>query len=242
MSKAASRGESTTELLNPQRSSGVSDASTDSEAGRTETSALVLRFGDIDPADYKTSCAYIAAHPEILDEMHAEALLIRAHQEAVKDARSLKTRRYVHQSVLLQNCRLLGAAKLVLLSRSLATPGNEAGRLLREQVADKLRHILKLAAEQRKDERRGGEEKIQLQAVEPGAKVTVRVPEGGAAAAVFERLAPGLREAVRRGSLEEVNEELAAMSVEEGERMVTLLTGVCLDMRSLLFPCCRVVC
>jgi len=151
----------------------------------------------------------------------------------------------VHQALLIQYCRQLGRDGVGLFFKRIQTPGHQALKLFTDDVNTtfaKIRDRVAVLAKEREEENmRGGEEVIQLHAVDPNTQITIIVPppvpadlsENSAqpppkpeeilARRTFESFPPGLQRALESGSLDEVNKVLGKMSVEEAEEVVAKL-------------------
>ncbi len=134
-----------------------------------QATPTTMVFGELTPSDYRASRAYIASHPEVLQEGATDGLLVEAYRAAVQNENNPKTRQYVHQAILLQCCRMLGRDGVDLFFKRLVTPGHKAIEFFHKDFADKLQRIVEFAKEQREG-KIDGVERIQIHAVGPGTE------------------------------------------------------------------------
>ena len=127
---------------------------------------------------------------------------------------------------------------------SVTTPSHDARKLFLDDVQQTYARIRTRTAELNARRAADGSnekevETIQLHAVDPDTQINIQVPPATpsgdvdpaseeyaalkAARAIFDSFPPGLRRALEKGSLEEVNKVLAKMSVEEAEEVVEKL-------------------
>lgn len=208
------------------------DASDDEDM---EASPMAKKFGKIKPRDYQTSLNFIAENPAVLAEKETDGLLVEAFN-AQSEGKDDYARQCVHQGLLLQYCRQLGADGVRLFFKRVTTPGHQAQKLFLDDVNStysRIRTRTKELAEQRKAsdaDGSGGVEQIQLHAVDPNTTIHIGVPpaapqteEEKAAREIFETFPPGLQRALETGKLDRINEVLGKMSVEEAEEVVEKL-------------------
>ncbi|KND87201.1 Hsp90 co-chaperone Cdc37 [Tolypocladium ophioglossoides CBS 100239] len=240
-------GNSKLELLNPNHD--LNQATIDAA---TKVTANIAHDGDIDarasPAaklfakiqtsDYRASHEYISAHPEILQESETDGLLVEAFNTAIEKNNGMNVRQCVHQAILLQWCRMLGRDGVNMFFKRISTPNHQAREVFEKEVTEKFQRICELAAKQRAAEEIEAVEQIQIQAIEPGTAIQIRVPETDSedeevrkARAIFEEFAPGIKAALESGSLDELNKVLGTMDVIEAENLMSLLGDAgCLDI------------
>ncbi|KIW00529.1 uncharacterized protein PV09_07887 [Verruconis gallopava] len=261
-SKATSSGGP--ELLNPSRpamksfdSAQSAGADADIEDGpdpdgatgaddddNIRASPEAKQFATIAVGDYRSSLEFISKHPGILKERESDGLLIEAF-DAQMEGKSKYAKQCVHQALLIQYCRQLGKDGVGLFFKRITTPGHQAGKLFTDDVNTTYAKIreraTQIAKERKEEDSRGGEEQIQLHAVDPSTEITITVPppiptdlsesstqppptpEQVQARRIFESFPPGLRRALESGSLDEVNKVLGKMSVSEAEEVVAKL-------------------
>ena len=75
---------------------------------KIEPSALGKQFGKIKMGDYRACAQFLSEHREVLAEKETDGLLIMGFH-AEEDGKSSLAKQYVHQALLLQYCRNLGA-------------------------------------------------------------------------------------------------------------------------------------
>lgn len=230
------------ELLNPTYDLNMAtvDAATKVSADLPPDSDNISRassaaktFARIRPSDYRASHEYISAHPEILQESETDGLLIEAFNAVIERSDGVNVWQYVHQALLLQWCRMLGRDGVAIFFKRISTPGHHAREVFKKDIAEKFQRIGELAAKQLAAEESEAVEHIQIQTVEPGTAIHIRIPEADSedeevrkARAIFEEFAPEIKAALESGSLENVNKVLGTMDVVEAEKVVSLLGDV----------------
>ncbi|KAK2616816.1 hsp90 co-chaperone Cdc37 [Conoideocrella luteorostrata] len=193
-------------------------------------SPAAMAFANIQPSDYRASHAYISSHPDILQESETDGLLIAAFNLVLETGDGVGARKYVHQALLLQYCRMLGRDGVTIFFKRITTPGHQARELFDKDVTEKFQRIRELAEKQQAAQRSEGAEQIQIQAVEPDTAIRVQIPEANSgdeqiqkARAIFEAFSSEMKAALESGLIDKVNEVLGAMDVLEAENMVSLL-------------------
>jgi cell division cycle protein 37 len=220
------------------------DFANDSDEDNIRASKDGKQFAKIPVGDYRASLDFISKHPSLLTESESDGLLVEAF-DAQLENKAKYAKQCVHQALLIQYCRQLGKDGVGLFFKRITTSGHQAGKLFIDDVNTtyaKIRDRAAQIAKEREDEdMRGGEEQIQLHAVDPSTEITITVPppiptnlaEGSTqppptedeikARRMFESFPPGLQRALESGSLDEVNKVLGKMSVSEAEEVVAKL-------------------
>jgi cell division cycle protein 37 len=262
VSAGKSKASAEPELLNPSRpvlrsvdSAQSAGADADIEDGpdpdvanddedNIRASKNAKQFAKIAAGDYRALLEFISKHPNLLSESESDGLLIEAF-DAQMEGKSKYAKQCVHQALLIQYCRQLGKDGVGLFFKRITTPGHQAGKLFTDDVNTTYAKIrdraAQIAKEREAEDLRGGEEQIQLHAVDPSTEITITVPppiptnlaEGSpqppptedqiAARKIFESFPAGLQRALKSGSLDEVNKVLGKMSVSEAEEVVAKL-------------------
>ncbi|KAK4149613.1 Cdc37 N terminal kinase binding-domain-containing protein [Chaetomidium leptoderma] len=184
-------------------------------------------FAQIPASDYRASHEYISSHPEILQsESETDGLLLETYYAMLDRSDEGQARRYVHQGLLLQYCRMLGRDGVALFFRRIMTPGHNAHEVLGKDVTERFQKIREMA---RRDAKQAVEQD-QLYPVGQNSSIRIQVPsvesedmEVKKARAIFEQFTPEMRAALESGSLDEVNKVLGEMGVSEAEKMPSLL-------------------
>lgn len=108
--------------------------------------------------------------------------------------------------------------------------------MFQKDVADQVKHIEKLGLKHRRGLEKGTEH-IQIQAMEPGTFIQIRIPgtasdneESEKARSIFDGFPQEIKSALQSGSLDHVNEVLGRMDVAEAESLVGLLAEVSLPV------------
>ncbi|RDI83814.1 hypothetical protein Vi05172_g6212 [Venturia inaequalis] len=202
---------------------------------------LGKKFGKIQIGDYRSSLQFISQNPAIISERESDGLLVEAF-DAQMEGHAKYAKQCVHQALLVQYCRQLGKDGVGMFFKRITTKDHAANKMFTDDVNNtyaKIRERAGVLAQQKKDDlERGGEEQIQLHAVDPGTEITITIPppiptslaEGSTvppptedeiqARRIFETFPPGLQRALESGKLDEVNRVLGKMSVEEAEEVV----------------------
>ncbi|PHH75766.1 hypothetical protein CDD82_4285 [Ophiocordyceps australis] len=227
------------ELLNPGAGASLSKSESCSSLAakddvavkdeEVEASADAKKFARIRADDFTSSLQFLSQHPHILTERDSDGLLVMAFDAAL-EGKDEVSRQCVHQALLLQYCRALGRDGVGLFFKRIMTKGHQARDVFFKDVQDTYFRIRtrsrEILAERARDE---GVEQIQLQAVEPGTEIHIRVPvadsndaEEQKARQVFDGFDTEMKKAIETGSLDEVNKMLGQMAVPEAEKMVSL--------------------
>ncbi|KAI9726974.1 MAG: hsp90 co-chaperone Cdc37 [Chrysothrix sp. TS-e1954] len=241
-----------TELLNPTsaKSSSVpsiaspavdSGSEADVEDGTSSErtirpTALGKAFVKLPPNSYQSYLEFISKHREVLVERETDGLLMQAF-DLQHENKPAEARHAVHQALLLQYCRALGKDGVGLFFKRITTKDHQARKVFFDDVNQTYARVKDRTKEMTKEslqpEGEGeGVEQIQLQAVNPGSKIHITVPDENAtdeetkeARKLYETFPPGLQRALTSGRLDEVNSVLGKMSVEEAEEIVEKLSA-----------------
>ena len=257
----------TVELLNPDfkaaldqggnLSSSSSGPLSSTNPDEVEASPAAKTFGAIKAGDYRASVEFLSKHPQILTEAETDGLLVLAF-EAALDGKEQEARNLVHQALLLQYARALGRDGVAIFFKRITTKGHKAQEIFFADVQDRYGRIIGRSREILAERAKAREpvEQIQLQTVEPGTKINIRVPPVIAddaeieglekiaddeereearrrviaqvqhARKIFDGFPADFRTALESGSLEEVNKVLGEMNLEEAEAIVGQLSDV----------------
>lgn len=217
------------------------DRPIDSDDEELRPTELGKKFGKIQIGDYRSSLQFISQNPAIINERESDGLLVEAF-DAQMDGHAKYAKQCVHQALLVQYCRQLGKDGVGLFFKRITTKDHAANKMFQDDVNNtyaKIKERAGVLAQQKKDDlERGGEEQIQLHAVDPGTEITITIPppipsslaesstvpppseEEIQARHIFESFPPGLQRALESGKLDEVNRVLGKMSVDEAEEVV----------------------
>ncbi|CAM0140474.1 hsp90 co-chaperone Cdc37 [Umbelopsis sp. WA50703] len=223
------------ETLNPGsvKAASTSQASAapqvEAEAGDEEeedditVSPLAKEFAKL--SGFEQSFRFVGRYPEIVSETYSDQLLAEAFTEQL-EGNEKYARNCVYQSLILQYCGQLGkdGINLFFARMSPNAPNPQPRRLFEDDVNKTYSRIKTRCAEIRA-EKEQQVETIQLQQMQEGSKLTVRVPssqneEEKQAAEIYNSLPPKFRVALETGELEEINKVLAEMKVEDAELVV----------------------
>ncbi|KAI1811318.1 hypothetical protein GGS20DRAFT_114387 [Poronia punctata] len=231
------KGEKKLELLNPNYDINQSDSkATDPTDDDTEVEASpdARKFAQIKASNYRESHSFLTSHPHILTERETDALLILAFESQLENKEEI-ARNYVHQALLLQYCRALGKDGVPLFFKRISTKDHKAQEVFYKDVQDTYFKIKSRTAEINKQRAESGNqegvEQIQLQAVEPGTEIKIRIPPKDSedeeeihSREIFESFSPEMQKALESGSLDKVNEALGKLNVTDAEELVGLLS------------------
>jgi cell division cycle protein 37 len=220
------------------------DVEEDGEDLNIKPTPAAKKFSEIPFGNYKASLQFIMGDRSILTRKDSDALLIEAYRNEMADKTAL-AKQCVHQSLLLQYCQQLGKDGVGIFFNRMMTKDHKAYKLFMDDVNSTYMKIKQSAVRDRKEREEGADtkdvEQIQLYAVDPGTKLTIRVPppivsdptstseepqvteEQIVARRIFEAFPPDFQRALESGELDEVNKALAKMSVEEAEGVVQSL-------------------
>ncbi|KKZ59985.1 cell division cycle protein 37 [[Emmonsia] crescens] len=233
---------SSVELLNPGAarskdeaeavSSGAeADVEDEEDEENIKATPLAKQFAKIKIGDYRGCLQFLGDHPEIVTERKTDELLMEAF-DAQLSGNEEYAHQCVHQGLLLQYCRSLGRDGVGLFFKRITTKDHQASILFRNDVNETYAKIKTRAAELAKSSAGGPTEveQIQLHAVDPNTKLNIKIPtpestdpDSVAAMEIFNAFPPGLQQALKSESLDEVNKVLGKMSVEEAEAVVDKL-------------------
>ncbi|KAJ3225084.1 hsp90 co-chaperone Cdc37 [Chytriomyces hyalinus] len=184
----------------------------------------------------EASYKMISQHPWILGEKYSDQILAEAFNAGMRgDFKRCKE--CVHQSLLLQYCRLLGKDGVRLFFQRLATPGHKGQDAFMKDVLDTYKRIserVKVLKQQEKEqedkEKREGEERAAAALQEDG---TYKLPiteesteEDIKQAEVFSQLPTTLQRALLTQDIDEINGFLSSSSKEDTEKYIQLATSV----------------
>jgi len=207
------------------------------------------RFSRLPLWDYAKSFSFIQSNREVVVPGASDALLVAAFQ-AQSDGEPAYAKRCVHQSLLLQYCDKLGRDGVRVFFQKMITGDARAIPLFVKDVEETYRHLV-TRVDAAEDSASTQKEQIQLVPENPNSTITFNVPDGpppddlileGPGTEdldieevrkmllmrwlVFEKFSNELKDALKKGTLEGVNEVLAEMDVPEAEDVVEKLGSV----------------
>ncbi|KIK93379.1 hypothetical protein PAXRUDRAFT_829048 [Paxillus rubicundulus Ve08.2h10] len=224
------------------------DGDDDEEPERLpELTPTLDRFSRLPLWDYAKSFYFIQNNRDVVVPGACDALLVAAFQ-AQSEGELVYAKRCVHQSLLLQYCDKLGRDGVRVFFQKMITGDTRAVSLFVKDVEDTYANLITRAAAASASTRK---EQIQLVPENPNATIAFNVPEGpppddlileGPGTedldveqvremllmrwTVFEGFSDGLKDALKKGTLEGVNEVLGEMDVMEAEDVVSKLGSV----------------
>ncbi|CAI5760498.1 unnamed protein product [Candida verbasci] len=191
------------------------------------------KFGQIPSTDLNKSAEYLIKNYHICTQQQKDALVMTAFNYQL-DGNSSEAKQIVHQSILLQYAAQLtgpnmikdNAIKAVKLFFSKINDTSSPARIaIEEEVKNTFNHIVQ-RCEVIKNERneQEGEELIQLRALDEGTELTVNLPEEGTQEyEIFnDKLPLNFQEALKTGSIDEVNNEFAKLKLEDAEKILEI--------------------
>jgi cell division cycle protein 37 len=106
-----------------------------------------------------------------------------------------------------------------------SAPNQQPRRLFEDDVTKTYTRIKNRCAEINAEKKEQQVETIQLQQMQEGSKLTVRIPDANneedkQAFEVYECLPPNFKTALQTGELDEINKVLAEMKVEDAEVVI----------------------
>lgn len=224
-----------TDNAGPESDDESCAASSSDDEDELPTTSATAAFGELAPSDLAGSQAFIASHPEILQDSAVNALLTQAYRAAARNKRDPKTRQYVHQAMILEYCykptilepgQKIAPRGPAAFFRRIAHPDGELMRRFNRHVGLRLYRVLNLVKDTLQRPSRKGH-KIQLFEPSRDARVDSVIPAvGSAERVVFDKLPRQMREALETGSQHRVNQVLGRMKVAEAKEMVARIVEV----------------
>lgn len=195
--------------------------------------------------DLKASASYLIKNTAICNEQQKDALLMLAFEYILDNNDTVGARRVIHQALLLQYIVQLAGTKplrdLIIRAVKLfcakvsdnSSPAHQAFTQDVENTYNHIRSRCKILASEREKEAENGDNDdvvddenalIQLKAIDEGTELSVSLPEPGTPEhnLFSTELSPALQEAVKTQLLDEVNKELAKLSVAEAEKVLEI--------------------
>ncbi|CCE78198.1 Piso0_000815 [Millerozyma farinosa CBS 7064] len=191
-------------------------------------------FGTIPEANLDQSASFLLKHTNIVNENQKDALIMTAFDHQLQDD-SATARQVIHQSLLLQYIaqlagphpnkdRIINAVKLFCTKLNDPNVPAKAGFL--QDVENTFNHIKKRCEIIKEEQTQNNDDEalIQLKALDDNTELSVNLPkEGTKEYEIFStKLSPEMQEAVKKGSLDEVNEVFAKLKVEEAEEILEI--------------------
>ncbi|CDK24690.1 unnamed protein product [Kuraishia capsulata CBS 1993] len=193
-------------------------------------------FSHISTDNFLESGRFLERHPYIISEQQKDALLMTAF-DAELAGDSKRAYEIVHQSTLIQFAdQLSGGSRgsrdarvraVGMLIGKLIDPNHQTRKIFMEDVKRTFEHIIgrckTIRAEEEANEGQEGVEQIQLRSMDPNSELVVSIPpEGTAEYAAFEKIPLSMQEALRTGSLDEINKVFGSMEVPAAEAILEL--------------------
>lgn len=191
-------------------------------------------FGKISAKDYLASAKFLRSNPFIVNGSQKDGLLMKAFDYQLKDE-SKEAENIVHQSLIIQYIS-------DLVGKNASVPQVEKGigiffekiiqdnRLLLKETDNTFTHVKQRCEILKKEntnlsttEDEEQEEQIQLKSLDPNSKLTVILPDPAKDAEKFKEfltLPETMQQAVKTGSLDEINKVFATMKIEAAEKVL----------------------
>lgn len=192
-------------------------------------------FAKIPYTDLRKSADYLIKHPKICTENQKDSLIMTAFDHQLEgDIEG--ARQVIYQSLLLQYiAQLAGPSSSIdqriravkLFFSKLSETSQPASQAFLADVENTVNHIktrceiIKSEHDQNAEEG-DGEQLIQLKSLDESTELLVNPPEEGSEEyEIFaSELAPEMQEAIKTGSLDEVNKVFAKMKIEDAEQVL----------------------
>lgn len=191
----------------------------------------------ISSSDLSASAAFLIKHPSICTEQQKDALLMTAFDHQLQND-SKTAKQIIHQSLLLQYISQLAGPNpskdqtvksIKLFISKVSDNSSPAKHAFQQDVENTFNHIktrcevIKQEQQQSAQAENGEEEAvIQLKALDDNTELFVNIPEENTPEyEVFTtKLPQNMQDAVKTGSLEEVNKIFSDLKIEEAERIL----------------------
>ncbi|KAI8374382.1 uncharacterized protein BYT42DRAFT_576167 [Radiomyces spectabilis] len=233
-SKPAAKGkqkEKVVETLNPgvqMKDLSLEDAGADADVGSDDdeappdTDPRAIEFSKL--RGFEPSFKYISQHKDIVNEKTADAILLEAFN-AELGGNSEYAKNCVLQARTLEYCLKLGRDGVSLFFTRMHDTNGQARRMLFTDVEDTYKLLKSRCKVLQEEQAQQGEETIQLQPMNEGSQLTVRIPdpsneEEKGVFEVYQALPEKFRKALETGDIEEINKVLATMAVPDAEQVV----------------------
>ncbi|GAA97834.1 uncharacterized protein L969DRAFT_96176 [Mixia osmundae IAM 14324] len=242
-------------------SPAVAQAQAAQEADDTdleELSSTARAFSQIKMGDWTSSYRAISqAGSELLKDSVVDAMLLEAFQLGMAGKKQA-CMNCTNQALMIQYCGKLGRDGVSLFFKKMRENVQKAQSVFLADVKETFERLWARSQVVAEEQRTGGEEVIQLVAENPDTVISFDVPQGPPPEKlvlegegtedldvedvrkylqrkwdIWQTLAPALQEALKTGSLDQVNVVLGKMPVPEAERAVQVLDeGNILNFRS----------
>lgn len=196
------------------------------------------QFAKIPSTELRESGSFLFKHPSICTEQQKDALVMTAFDHQLQgDVKT--TKQIIHQSLLLQYISQLAGPNsskdqtikaIKLFLSKISDDSSPAKQAFQQDVENTFNHIktrceiIKQEQESNNDNDNGEEALIQLKALDDKTELFVNIPkEGTDEYDIFSnKLSSEMQEAVKTGSLDEVNKVFAKLKIEEAEEILEI--------------------
>ncbi|KAG8891784.1 hsp90 co-chaperone Cdc37 [Tulasnella sp. 403] len=212
-----------------------------------DLSATMLEFSKIPLGQFERSYKFIQHHPrEIMFPGAYDQMVIAGFRAAVKGEKKY-AKKCVHQALIIQYCEKLGRDGVKLFFQRMFS-GDPRAKAVFDHDMEQTYGLMLQRAEKAAKEEDDPKERIQLVAEDPSQSITFNVPTGPPPETIklegpgmeeldpdqvrdvlqrrwdiFEGFPENLRDALKTGSLDKVNDILGEMEVQDAEDIVKLL-------------------
>ncbi|KAJ1739529.1 hsp90 co-chaperone Cdc37 [Coemansia sp. RSA 1821] len=224
----------TDEVLNPgsigkfdQPEQPADDIDTDAldEEGNLRLDEDAKKFASI--TNMSDSMDYILKHLDIISEEKSNQILGHAftHQLAGRDALS---RQYVRQGLILTYILEMGSSGVNMFFSRIGAKGSQAQVMFEKDVESRYKHIVERCKviKSETEQSTGPEvESIQLQTDGPDTQISISVPDANEEPdrmELFKQLPEAFQNALKVGTIDELNKVLATIPGSEAERILEI--------------------
>ncbi|KIO16296.1 hypothetical protein M407DRAFT_58013, partial [Tulasnella calospora MUT 4182] len=211
-----------------------------------DLSPVLLQFSKLKVGDFEGSYRFIQAHPkEFKREGVYDELVIGGFRAAIRGEKKY-AKQCIHQALIVQYCDKLGKDGVSLFFKRMFSGDPRARQVFDNDFTETFNMMMTRAENAKKDDE--AKERIQLVAEDSGSNITFNVPEGPppetiklegpgtedldpeevrkalqARWDIFESFPLVLKNALKTGKLDAVNDVLGEMEVAEAEEVVKFL-------------------
>lgn len=194
-----------------------------------------LAFSKLPVNDFQSIAQYLIRHPYICVEQQKDALLMSAF-DAQLSGNTPSAIQIIHQSLLIQYIAQLSGTvynkdqtirAIKLFCSKVSDSSSPAAKGFQQDVVNTFQHIqnrCKVIQQEHEEANGEGEEQIQLKALDDDTELVVTLPEPNTPEyEIFTTQIPvAMQDAVKTGSLDEVNKVFATLKIEDAENILEL--------------------
>ncbi|KAG8892662.1 hsp90 co-chaperone Cdc37 [Tulasnella sp. 408] len=232
--------------LEPEADDAEEEADDELEERVPDLSPTLLQFSKLKVGDFEGSFRFIQAHPkEFKREGVYDELVIGGFRAAIRGEKKY-AKQCIHQALIVQYCDKLGKDGVSLFFKRMFSGDPRARQVFDNDFKETFNMMMTRADNAKKEDE--SKERIQLVAEDPSSTITFNVPEGPppeniklegpgtedldpeevrkalqARWDIFESFPVVLKNALKTGKLDAVNDVLGDMEVAEAEEVVKFL-------------------